>query len=269
MPPGEDPDTVVRGEGAGALKGYLDDAVDVLDRKLQILEERNFFSSIERTREAVDRLLSTVRATTDPALRDIYVKKVSDRTGVRRETLEAELRKAPSGPARPRAEAPPPVRAAPLVPKMSSERTLLLLMIRNPTYVDSAAEWLSPSDFDDSSYRAIFEALLEDPELRSPPPGMDLVSRQRLEELLGTSFDTARAREEFTAALNRIRAVTLDRRMLEIHQRIVAAGTDDEKAPLVVEKQRLSRELRAIDPEYWKATAQRRWADPNPNQQDR
>jgi len=270
MPPGEDPDTLVRGAGADALRRYLDDAVDVLDRKLQILDERNFFSSIERTREAVDRLLTTVRAAADPALRDIYVKKVSDRTGVRRETLEAELRKAPSGAPRPRPEAPPPPRAAPLVPKMNAERTLLLLMIRNPTYVDSAAEWLSPSDFDDSSYRAIFEALLDDPELRSAPPGMDIVARQRFEELLGTPFETAGAREEFSAALNRIRAVALDRRMLEIQQRIVAAGTDEQKAPLVVEKQRLASELRAIDPEYyWKATAQRRWADPNSNRQDR
>jgi replicative DNA helicase len=153
---------------------------------------------------------------------------------------------------------------------MGAERNLLLLMIRNPTYVDAAAEWLSTSDFDDSTYRAIFEALLEDPELRSPPPGMDVVARQRLEELLGASFETAHAREEFTAALNRIRAVALDRRMLALHQRVVAAATDEEKAPLVVEKQGLSRELRAVDPEYyWKATAQRRWADPNSNQQDR
>jgi hypothetical protein len=98
---------------------------------------------------------------------------------------------------------------------------------------------------------------------------MDVVARQRLEELLGTPFDTAGAHEEFTAALNRIRAVALDRRMTEIQHRILAAGTDEEKAPLVVEKQRLSRELRAIDPENWKATAQRRWADPNSNQQDR
>ena len=270
MPPGEDPDTLVRGEGPDALRGYLDDAVDVLDRKLRILEERDFFSSIERTREAVDRLLPTVRAAADPALRDIYVKKVSDRTGVRRETLEAELRRAPTGPPRPRQEAPPTVHTAPLLPKMGAERNLLLLMIRNATYVDLAAEWLAPSDFDDSCYRAIFEALLDNPELRSAPPGMDVVARQRLEELLGMSFDSAGAREEFTAALNRIRAVALDRRMLELHQRIVAARADEEKAPLVVEKQRLARELRAVDPEYyWKATAQRRWADPNSNQQDR
>jgi DNA primase len=218
----------------------------------------------------VDRLLPTLRAAADPTLRDIYVKKVSDRTGVRRETLEAEMRRAPAAPAHPHPEPTPQSRASPLLPKMGAENNLLLLMIRNAEYVESAAEWLSPSDFDDPGHRAIFEALMENPELRSPPSRMDVVARQRLEELLAATFDTAGAREEFTAALNRLRAVALDRRMMEIHQRILAAATDDEKAPLVVEKQRLSRELRAIDPEYyWKATAQRRWTDSNSSQQDR
>ena len=91
LPSGEDPDTLVRSAGRDALTALVDDAVDVLDRKLTILDERDHFSSIERTRSAVDRLLPTLRAAKDPALRDIYVSKVADRTGVRRETLEAEM----------------------------------------------------------------------------------------------------------------------------------------------------------------------------------
>jgi len=111
LPPGEDPDTIVRKEGPEAVREYLSQAVDVLDRKLQILEERDYFSSIERTRGAVDRLLPTLRAAKDPALRDIYVAKVAERTGVRRETLNAELEKGEVGvPARPRARA----RSAPM-----------------------------------------------------------------------------------------------------------------------------------------------------------
>ncbi|MDX1494633.1 MAG: DNA primase, partial [Longimicrobiales bacterium] len=95
LPPGEDPDTLVQTRGKEALEELLDDAVDVLDRKLQILEEKDYFSSIERTRSAVDRLLPTIRAAKDPALRDIYVDRVADRTGVRRETLERELEAGP------------------------------------------------------------------------------------------------------------------------------------------------------------------------------
>ncbi len=41
LPEGEDPDSLVREKGPAALKRYLDDAVDVLERKIQILERRD------------------------------------------------------------------------------------------------------------------------------------------------------------------------------------------------------------------------------------
>ncbi|HIC55652.1 MAG TPA: DNA primase, partial [Gemmatimonadetes bacterium] len=162
LPPGEDPDTLVRSEGREGLEQYLDQAVDVLDRKLQILDEKDYFSSIERTRSAVDRLLPTIRAASDPALRDIYVAKVADRTGVRRETLEAEMKRAASGSAPTRVAAPPSVPriAAHRVPKLGAERTVLLLMTKNPDFVERAGEHVGAGDFVDVAYRTIFQALL-------------------------------------------------------------------------------------------------------------
>ena len=59
---GEDPDSLVRGQGAKALQRYLDDAVDVLERKIQILDRRDYFGYIPDTRRAVDALVPTVRA---------------------------------------------------------------------------------------------------------------------------------------------------------------------------------------------------------------
>ena len=91
LPAGEDPDSIVRKGGADALAPHLAKAVDVLDRKLQILAERHFFEDIEGIRRALDHLLPTLRAAADPALKDIYVARVAERTGVRRETLEREL----------------------------------------------------------------------------------------------------------------------------------------------------------------------------------
>ncbi|HSL69757.1 MAG TPA: DNA primase, partial [Longimicrobiales bacterium] len=91
LPAGEDPDSLIRKGGANALAVHVAKAVDVLDRKLQILEERKFFEEIEGVRRALDHLLPTLRAAADPALKDIYVARVADRTGVRRETIEREL----------------------------------------------------------------------------------------------------------------------------------------------------------------------------------
>src|SRR5690606_4228448 len=71
LPPGEDPDSLVRRAGAPQLRKYLNDAVAILERTIQILERRAYFESIAGKRRAVDRLFESVRATTDDVLRGI------------------------------------------------------------------------------------------------------------------------------------------------------------------------------------------------------
>src|SRR5690606_33656142 len=48
MPDGEDPDTLVQRGGAAAPQALIDDAVDVLDRKIQLLEQRGWFADMHR-----------------------------------------------------------------------------------------------------------------------------------------------------------------------------------------------------------------------------
>jgi DNA primase len=91
LPEGEDPDSLVRKAGIEALREYVDDAVDVLERKLQILERKGYLDTIEGRRRAVDGILSTLRAASDSALRDLYLTRAVDRLGVRRETLIREV----------------------------------------------------------------------------------------------------------------------------------------------------------------------------------
>jgi len=268
LPPGEDPDTMVRNQGVEKLRAHLEDAVDVLDRKLQILDQKDFFSSIERIRSAVDHLLPTLRAAADPALRDIYVAKVADRTGVRRETLEAELRKASTAMARtPRPEATPsPASTVLRVPKLGAERTLLLLMTKNAEYVERAGEQLDAEDFVDPAYRAIFQALLDDPGLRAPPTAMDAVAAQRLQELLDDPEEISHAGRVFEDAVARMRVATLGRALRELDRRIEEAPDEARKLALTEEKARLSQEQRALAPDDWTTTARRLRANHNPNQ---
>lgn len=259
LPPGEDPDTLVRSEGRQGLEQYLDQAVDVLDRKLQILDEKNYFSSIERTRRAVDRLLPTIRAASDPALQDIYVAKVADRTGVRRETLEAEMKRAASGSVPTRVGAPSrvPRIAAHKVPKLGAERILLLLMTKNPDFVERAGEQVGAGDFVDLTYRAIFQALLDDPELRAPPVSMDPVAAQRLQEILSDPEELAHAGRVFEESVARIHVAALDRRSQDLDLRIAAAAGEGEKRTLTEEKERVSRERRELSPDDWITTARK------------
>jgi DNA primase len=260
LPSGEDPDTVVRQEGPEGIRDYLRQALDVLDRKLQILEERDYFSSIERTRGAVDRLLPTIRAARDPALRDIYVAKVAERTGVRRETLDAELERvsAPvparsrsgAGQTAARGQGPRPVALGP-------ERKLLLLLVQFRDFVELAAERLGPDEINDPSLRAIFRALVEDPELSSPPPGLDLAASEKLEELLGDPERLPEASRVFEDTIGQIKESQLANRAEQIRANM-AREADPLKQRFMVQEleeiARLRRELRTD----WRPAIRRR-----------
>jgi len=175
LPPGQDPDSLVRSGGPALLRRYIADAVDVLERKLQILERKGYFTSIAGTRRAVDALLPTIRATSDEVLRGLYLSRAASRTGVPVETLtrEAEQVVKGAGAGRGRVEARSSAREAGPVspaasrearnpsPLMGAERNLILLLLRDEQWLERAAEHLGPEDFRDPVYRDIFAELLQ------------------------------------------------------------------------------------------------------------
>ena len=277
LPEGEDPDTYVRSNGAVALTQMIGDAIDVLDRKIQILQAGNYFASIERKRMAVDKLLPTLRAATDPSLRDMYVARAAEMTGVRRETLVAEMeRERPKhgrqghgnrSTSRPAQGAPPSLR--PAIKNMGAEPQLLKVMVRGVEWVERAAEVISPEDFEDSYHRAIFEVLLEAPEVRAPPVAMDSVAAQRFEEILADQEELSHGMNVFTEAVNRIRVLALDRRVHDLQRRIEAAAGEEEKLELMSNKTKLAAELRTLDPNYWASAMRRDPVNRNPNESSR
>jgi DNA primase len=171
LPTGEDPDSIVRRGGAEALKPHLDAAIDVVERKVQMLEERGFFEDIEGVRRALDRLLPTLRATVDPALRDIYTARIAQRTGVRRETLERDVEKTPLPgiePGRERhARVPAPARPA-IADRFAAERMLLKVLIADRSRLATIADDVLPDHLRDPRHREIFEALCAGPDVDVP-----------------------------------------------------------------------------------------------------
>lgn len=258
LPDGEDPDSVVRAGGAGALAPYLKAAVDVLDRKLELLEAGGWLRDLDGLRTAVDKLLPTLRATTDAALRDLYVARIAERTGVRRETIEAEIgarhastqagvRAVAAGPGAPgtgggRDSEPPRVPAA--------ERQLLLLLLRDPRLVPVAGEELSPADLVDAEAADALRALLEAGPEREPgalPPGLPEAVAERLAGLAtGDPEEVAHGERIFRDAIARIQADRLDRRLNDLERKLrLARGTPEEEA-LYRERAALVAEHRAL-----------------------
>lgn len=160
LPQGEDPDSLVRRGGADAVRSLLQEAVDVVERKLVLLEQRGFFGDIEGVRRSLDRLLPTLRATVDPALRDIYIARIAQRTGVRRETLEQELDRAvpvPAAPTRRRAAAQ--MAGAPQA-QWSADRLLLKVLLTDAQRIDEARQHILLTDLHEPRHREIYDALL-------------------------------------------------------------------------------------------------------------
>ncbi len=275
LPPGEDPDTVVREEGEAALRGFLEQAVDVLERKLQILSEHDYFDDPSKIRDAVDRLLPTLRATRDPTLRDIYVTRVAQRTGVRPETLEAELERrppepqpgtgfrtrTPASPGAPsgRPPGPPSTSRARLGPELSLLQVLARDRERRHERLERVLMSVGPGDFIDDINRTIFQAFLDDPELPAPPEQMEPGARARLEVLLAEPADDAEllhAGRIFNESLIALRRSALERQAEDLDRRIELASSDEEKRALASEKAGLAGELRAMG-QGWAHTARK------------
>ena len=249
LPDGEDPDSVARSGGAEAVRGFVAQAVDVLDRKIAILEERGYFDSIEKTRRALDRLLPTLRVARDARLRDIYVTRVAERTGVQRETLTQELLAAPVRPRRV-GTAPPRRRPAPRFRGLGAERTLVLLLINHREWIEKSAERVGPSDLEDDANRVIFEALIADPELVALPEGTRPEAVDRFEELNADPETLADPARVFDDTVAKIEGNRISRRLDALEAEIRGSGPGEQRR-LIRDKENLMKERQAL-PVDWR-----------------
>lgn len=184
FPEGDDPDTFVARNGAEVLEKLLDRSLDVFERKMQILERGGWFADLPKRRAALDRLLPTLRATADPLLRELYIARASESSGVDRTVLAREVggAQADNGPARavergtaPAAGAvtPPPDRSlrrgdlgrrptSRVTPGAAAERELVRALLRLPPLAPSAGERLRAHAITlrDGRYREILELLI-------------------------------------------------------------------------------------------------------------
>ena len=199
LPSGEDPDSVLRTSGADALKALMADAVDVLDRKLQILERQGYLESTEGRRRAVDGLLSTLRAVKDPALKDLYLGRAAEFTGVRRETLVSEVTRADEAARTPRTRASVALPGPPISVLPSAEWMLLVLLLRDPSLITAAeSEGLTAEHFRHPGLRRIYEVM------RATDGDDETVDTELLEKLRGYKDEFVHTGQVFDETVRRL-----------------------------------------------------------------
>jgi len=265
LPEGEDPDSFVVKEGAEGFERAAAASIDVFDRKVQLLERGGWFSDLKRKRQALDKLLPTIRATSDRLLRDLYVSRTSEVAGIGTEAIVRELDAPPprgSSPAGVKADrgAGPsstaaPARPAPRVAGPHAERELVRVLLHLRRYVEAAAERVDPEAFADPTYRAIFERLTAlEPEAPIDELALTL-DDQTIEVMQGLLEETGgldRAAEMVDASINDFARRRIGARMTEI-DRFLPLADAAEKDDLIREKRRLAAELQALGRPRWKS----------------
>jgi DNA primase len=264
MPAGEDPDTLVRKGGAAALQPILDDGIDLLERKIQLLERKGWFEGVEHQREALDRLLPTIRAAADPITRDLYLKTVSERTGVSREVLREQAAARPSSPAvsPPAPDSPSPVRGKPAGPArrrraedLGAERDLLRVLIKEPAWLARAATEVPTEWFETSALREVYEALRRSPENAGSGIFLEQLSpdARRAWTWLGglePKYGAPDADRTYVDACRALEVRPLRRELAALARRAQDGQlTQEEYETLIRERQRLTREIFSRYPE--------------------
>lgn len=198
LPDGDDPDSYVATHGRAAMEKLIEGALDVFDRKVQLVERKGLFGDLQGKRTALDVLIPTIREATDPITRDLYVSRLSAAAGVDKEVLLREIAatsavaarraRATSTMATPREVARSqgaPAGGAPagpyrgVTPASSAERDIVRVMLLDPAAADAIQERIARIESDlighadlddvgapsrgalrDPVYHSIFEALV-------------------------------------------------------------------------------------------------------------
>ena len=254
LPPGEDPDTLVKQGGADAFQAVLAEAVDVFERKIQLVERKGLLRTLEGRRDALDRLLPTIRAAQDPITRELYISRAAERSGVAKEVLEQEVgrqeaRGHPGADARTlgrtdarergdeEGEAAPKPRPA----DVPIERTLVHLLLTERGLVPRARESVASRDFRHPWYRDIAEALYTGAAGPSSSEALAVWTELAAQPLVEQNPD-----DVLVACVSWMQDRRTQERRAEI-DRLIDLAPADEKDKLVQEKRDLSA---ASEPRY-------------------
>lgn len=282
LPDGEDPDTFVARQGAAGFERAAAASVDVFDRRIQILERGGWFGDLRRKREALDKLLPTIRLTADPLLRDLYLSRTCEVSGVSRELVARELERpdrsmrnrssgqvgaagGSRGGAR-RPDSPDEAggerrggsadrrRAGPRSPTALVERELLRTLLHVRALVEPVAERIGPAAFRVPEYREIFQGLTThgaDVDVEELAAGLDETSGAALQELLELTGGLERADEVVEASVNRFLAEEIREEQLSLDEQFAGAEGAEQDA-LFARKQALMQQLADLKQHPWK-----------------
>jgi hypothetical protein len=107
--------------------------------------------------------------------------------------------------------------------------------------IDRALEQVGPGEFRDPAYRAIFEALVDDPGLTAAPEGLSEEASRRLEELIGDSRRLDHPERMFQDTMTKLHDRGYQERLETLMGELAASHSVEEEQRLGAELDRLRR----------------------------
>ncbi len=254
LPEGQDPDTLAAEGGADAVDALLRDAIDVLEREIQLLERKGWLGTLSGRRRALDRLMPTIRAANDPVTRDLYLSRTAEVLGVSRESVGREVE---SGAGRIDLTRSRVSRDSDRLPgyrdlRASPERELLRVMLHAPEWrvrIEEALPTVSLRE-PEGELLAMVAATDADTQGSDLLNGVDGEARVLFAELIEQGLGETNVDAIVGGALNRLRSrkIAAKKRAVEREMTVVP---EEEKVALLRKKVALNRESRELGTSEW------------------
>ena len=268
LPDGDDPDTFVQRRGRDALEAQLAHAIDVFERKIQILQRGGWFADLRRRRVALDRLLPTIRQASDPITRELYLSRAAEVVGVREDVLLRELQE---GRGRSRKAPLTESNRAPQVPEgmnerrksylgfgSRAERELVRVLFHRRQYADTIRQKVSADRFRDPQLCQIFIRLITAPEdsVETLVMQLDDASVAVLNDLASDGGGLDQPTRVIDDCVSRLRQRELSEEIAAI-DRERSLASEAEKDRLNARKHQLIAEMNSLGPQRWAAFERR------------
>jgi len=247
MPPGFDPDRLVREQGVDAFRERADAAVDLVAFQCDVLKAEHDATTNAGRAAIAAALMETVRAAANPVLQHEYLQRSVELTGVPEETLRAELRRKGKGRSELGRRAASTDRA-----RNSAERELVGFAISAGSVGRALRERIAPSDLQDADCRELLETVfevLEESDGATVEALMRRVERPELGRLVSEiALDGSRpepSNEIIDELVNKVLEPRRKARLKELKTRIDSEARDGPVSPeLLAEYQKLRASVR-------------------------
>ncbi|HET9342594.1 MAG TPA: DNA primase [Candidatus Eremiobacteraceae bacterium] len=157
LPPGKDPDEIVRTQGAPGFRALLDGSVPWKDFKLELAFRHAAAAKFVNPSDIAREVMKVVVQERDPIVRDRYVKAISRKLDISETALRRVERGEPSA-ARAMGQYPPR-RPFEQIRAPSAERELVQLLVVRPALVERAASRIDADEFEDAVMSDVFRHL--------------------------------------------------------------------------------------------------------------